>query len=224
MLAKLIVFEGADAAGKKMQAKLLTKRLEQDGYKVTSLSFPQYTENKIGGLLRECIDGKRGDFFAMDPLVCATVFAADKAETMRRAQDILNAYDIVIFDRYSTANVLHQGAKVTDSAEQQRVMQWVYELEHEALGLPKPDMVFALDVPAEIRMEFIKKRSAESGIPVDSTDANVAHQENVDTALQQLANFYPECQLILGVVDGVLRTSDDIHEEVLSIIHAILKA
>ena len=212
--AKIIVFEGADAAGKKTQAGLLTARLEKDGHRVAAFSFPQYQENKIGGLLRECIDGKRGDFFAMDPLVSATLFAADRVETMARLRSALTEADYVILDRYTTSNIVHQGAKELDAVKREAVMRWVYELEHSALALPEPSAIFALAIPAVTRMELIKKRSRESGIPLDQTDANFEHQQHVDQVLTELKTLYPQSLLIAGEHDAKLRSIEAIHDEV----------
>ena len=224
MSAKLVVIEGADAAGKRTQTALLEGRLKKDGRRVTTVSFPQYSENKIGGLLRECIDGRRGDFFSLDPLVCATVFAADKVETMRRIRPALAQSEVVIFDRYSTANVVHQGAKETDVHKRRTIMQWVYELEHESLGIPKPDVVIALDVPAAVRMSLIQKRSLETGKPIDTTDAHLAHQLAVDEALVVMPALYPNSHIIECMAAGELREAADIAQQIHLIVHDILKA
>jgi len=101
-------------------------------------------------------------------------------------------------------------------------MQWVYELEHESLGIPKPDVVIALDVPAAVRMSLIQKRSLETGKPIDTTDAQLEHQIQADIALHELPNYYPQTRVVQGMSSDILRSPDEIHEEVYDKIRDIL--
>ena len=43
-MGKLIVIEGTDGSGKSTQFRLLTQRVENEGYKFQKLVFPQYQE------------------------------------------------------------------------------------------------------------------------------------------------------------------------------------
>ena len=114
---KLIVIEGGDASGKETQAKLLAERLTAAGKNVQLLDFPQYDENQIGGLIRECLDGKRGNFMSIDARIASVLFAADRFESKAKIEAWLDSGAIVILDRYTSANMLHQGAKIADATE-----------------------------------------------------------------------------------------------------------
>ena len=80
----LIVVDGGDGAGKATQVSLLVQKLRADGHKVETLDFPQYTQNTFGELIRECLDGKRGDFMAVDARIASTLYAADRFESKPR--------------------------------------------------------------------------------------------------------------------------------------------
>lgn len=114
MAGKLIVIDGGDGAGKATQVSLLVKRLRDEGHKVETLDFPQYTQNHFGKLLRQCLDGKRGDFMAVDARIASTLYAADRFETKPRLEQWLQEDKIVVLDRYVSANMMHQGAKIDD--------------------------------------------------------------------------------------------------------------
>ena len=78
---KIIVIDGGDASGKATQTALLAVRLQADGVDVAQLDFPRYYDNQVGKLLRECLDGKRGDFMNIDPRITSVLFAADRVES-----------------------------------------------------------------------------------------------------------------------------------------------
>ena len=114
MKGKLIVIDGGDGAGKATQAALLVKQLRADGHAVETLDFPQYTQNTFGELIRECLDGKRGDFMAVDPRIASTLYAADRFESKPRLEQWLSEGKVIILDRYVSSNMMHQGAKIDD--------------------------------------------------------------------------------------------------------------
>lgn len=214
MPAKILVFEGGDAAGKKTQATLLAKRLTEEGKRVAMLSIPQYETTKIGGLLRECVDGKHGDFVALDPYIAATVFAAERVESLPHIQELCAENDFVLLDRYTSSNILHQGAKIADKSARHKMMRWIHELEHQSLKLPEPDSIFALAMPAHARQALVVARSLETGVPIDSTDQHTEHQVLVDTTITELPLFYPQTKIIECMEGAELRNAEDIGNEV----------
>ena len=56
---------------------------------------------------------------------------------------------LVIADRYTTSNAVHQASKLPPE-ERTVFLNWLFELEYGKLGLPKPDLVLYLDMPTEI--------------------------------------------------------------------------
>ena len=114
MSGKLIIIEGADGAGKATQTKMLAERFRTEGLQVETLEFPRYDETFFGAYIKEWTDEKHGNFVDLDPRLSAILFAGDRFETRGTIAGWLDEGKHVILDRYVTANLLHQGAKIDD--------------------------------------------------------------------------------------------------------------
>jgi len=127
----LIVFEGLDQSGKETQARTLRARLEQDGRRVRSLSFPEY-ETPIGREIRHALDGARD--FSAD--VMQLLYVANRLEFKARLELWLGAGDIVVCDRYCASTIAYGEAQGLDSG-------WLNEIQR---YLPKADITVLLDI------------------------------------------------------------------------------
>jgi dTMP kinase len=214
----LIVIDGADGSGKATQTKLLVEHLRSDGLAVETMDFPQYTQNICGKLLRECLDGKRGDFMKVDPRVASVLYAADRFESKDTIQGWLDAGKTVVLDRYVSANMMHQGAKINDAVELEAFLTWLDELEHGMFGIPRPDIILYLDVPLadRIRMieEAVNNKEHHKGETVDIAEADLTHQQTASDRAKQIVKSRNNWRQIICTKDGALRTREDIHEEV----------
>lgn len=220
---KIIVIEGGDASGKATQTALLTERLEAAGQDVVQLDFPRYHSNHVGTLLRECLDGKRGDFMNIDPRITSLLFAADRVESMTQITDWLEAGKVVILDRYTSANMLHQAAKIDDAVLRQETIAWIYTLEHEVFNLPIPDAVVYLAVPAAVRATLLQKQYQASGREIDVAESDMRHQKKVDEYATGVLEMYPRTVTInCAPVNEELRTPEDINAEIYQVLHGIL--
>ena len=56
---KLIVIDGLDGSGKATQTKLLAERLNENGYKARTISFPDY-DSDSSALVKMYLGGKLG--------------------------------------------------------------------------------------------------------------------------------------------------------------------
>lgn len=159
MKGKLIVIEGVDGSGKQTQSEKLFRTLQNKGLKVKKIEFPDY-DSESSSLVKMYL---RGDF-GINPedvsaYVASSFFAADRyASYNTKWKDFYLSGGIVIADRYATANMVHQASKITDKEDRDKFLDWIYDLEFNIYGIPKPDLVFFLDVPPEISMEITKER------------------------------------------------------------------
>lgn len=179
---RFFVIEGADGTGKATQTALLAERLKREGEKVCQISFPNYTENHLGKLIRRALDGKHGDFLSVDPYITSTLYAVDRFESKGWLEEKLESGYVVITDRYVSANQIHQGAKCETKEELEELLPWLDTLEHDVLGLPRPTAVVYMDVPLEISLELIKNRSAKNSAKSDLAESNEEHLRNVRQA------------------------------------------
>jgi len=215
---QLIVIDGADGAGKATQTRMLVERLRAEGRVVETMDFPQYTQNTFGKLIRECLDGARGDFLQVDSRIASTLYAADRFESKETIKGWLDAGSMVILDRYVSSNMLHQGAKLTNPEELESFLVWLDHIEHEIFGVPRPERIVYLDVPLAVRATLMAQSVAAQkhgqGTKLDLAEMDVSHQEAAESRAKQIIELRNNWVRIECVREGALRTADDIHEEV----------
>ncbi len=226
MSGTLIVLDGADGAGKATQTRLLVDRLSAEGYVVHTLDFPQYTQNHFGRLLRECLDGKRGDFIATDPRIASTLYAADRYESSATIREWLESGAVVILDRYVSSNMLHQGAKIFDEEELSNFLTWLDAMEHGIFAIPRPDVIVYLDVPFAVRKK-LKAEAIAAGkhgaeVKVDQAEANDQHQQDSEENAKRLVALHNEWRTVVCVDGETLLTREAIHEQVYETVKPIL--
>jgi dTMP kinase len=134
----LIVFEGLDQSGKETQARTLRARLEHEGHRVRSLSFPEY-DTPLGRELRQALDGAR-DF---TPDVMQLLYVANRLEFRGRLELWLTAGDVVICDRYCASTVAYGEAQSLDA-------DWLTDIQR---PLPKADVTVLLDIAPETAVQ-----------------------------------------------------------------------
>ncbi len=215
---KLIVIDGGDGAGKQTQTDMLVHQLIQDGHQTGTLDFPRYKHNFFGGLLRECLDGKRGDFLHIDPRIASTLYAADRFESKPQIEEWLAEGRIVVLDRYVSSNMLHQGSKIADPAEMESFLEWLDQMEHKVLGLPRPDLILYFSVDPEERIKMLQHAADKKENVLDVAETNLEHQKQTDRAARIVVEKLNCWQQIECMKDGQMRTRDDIHQEVYQLV------
>ena len=118
---KIIVIAGTDCSGKETQSKMLLSRLEKEGKRIFMSSYPRY-DTPTGKIVGGPYLGKpaicKGYFPegapAVDPVVSAFYYAADRGYNNPGILKKLDEGVNVILDRYVSANLAHQGGKIFD--------------------------------------------------------------------------------------------------------------
>ena len=162
-MGKLIVFEGTDGTGKSTQFALLTKRLQSENIPFRRLQFPQNLEPS-SALIRMYLNGEFGDDpNSVNAYAASTFYAVDRYASYQRVwKDDYAAGGLILSDRYTTSNAVHQGGKL-EGAAREEFFSWLYDLEFNRMGLPKPDLVLWLDMPVEIAETLMRKRESDTG-------------------------------------------------------------
>jgi len=215
---KLIVIDGGDGAGKKTQTKLLVEHLTAAGQAVVSFDFPQYQNNVFGKLIRECLDGKRGDFLELDPRIASALYAADRFESAPAIRRWLEEGKIVVVDRYVSSNMLHQGGKIDDAPQREEFLSWLDSMEHEVFEVPRPDMVIYCSVDPKTRMELLAEEAKRSAVATDVAENSLDHQERADIAARHVVEKMNNWHTVECMRDGALRAPEDISEEIYAIV------
>ncbi len=216
---KIIVIEGTDCSGKATQSEILLKRLNDDGYKAISLSFPCYdtpTGKIVGGALlgkKEIGESVFGEqMLSLDPKITSLYYAADRKYNIDKVLEYVNQGYYVIIDRYVTSNLAHQGAKIENKDERFYIYQWIDKLEYWLLELPKPDETIFLHVPYDFAKELKKNRDY-----LDMVEQSETHLKNAERAYIELSELY-NWKKVECVKDNELRSIEDISNEIYDLV------
>ena len=221
---KLIAIDGGDNVGKATQADLLMRRLVEEGISVGKMDFPRYAQNTYGHLIDDCLKGDCGDFMGLDPKIAATLFAVDRYESKKELMEWLEEGRVVILDRYVSANMLHQGAKIDDPDQREEFLRWLDHVEYEIFGMPRPDITVYLEVPPEESQKLLEYVVSIGAEKPDVAEVDVAHQQKVAECANYLRQSRDKWITVQCLNDeGHLRTREDIHEELFAIVSDQLK-
>ena len=165
---KLLVLEAGDGSGKATQTKMLKERLVAEGRCVRQVEFPDY-ESPSSALVRMYLGGDFGERASeVNAYAASTFFAVDRyASFQTKWRADLEAGAIVLADRYTTANMVHQAVKIEDETEREAFLAWLEDFEYGKLALPRPDLVLFLDMDPAVSRRLIAARAAASGAARD---------------------------------------------------------
>lgn len=185
MAGTFITFEGIDGSGKSTQLRLLANFLRARGCDVLVTREPGGTP--VGLRLRGALLDAQEE---VDPLTELLVFAADRAQHVRRVlRPALQSDQIVLSDRYADATIAYQGGGRGFSAE---LISEIIALATEGL---KPDLtlLFDLSVPESITRTRRRSEGKHKGDKGDRLDAETAEfHTRVRDAYLRLALAEPE--------------------------------
>lgn len=223
---KIFVIEGTDGSGKKTQTKLIHQRLIEEGNTVSSFPFPNYN-SLSSGPVRMYLEGELSqDPNEISQKAASTLYAVDRYITYKKEMEKIYKDDntIILLDRYSSANLVHQGSKIIekfglDEKKLNDFINWDYNLEHFDLELPKADLTFFMNMPIKFVNELISNRADEitGNFKKDIHERNTKHLEN-----SLISGLYAAKKLNWYIVDCVkdekLRSIEDINDEIYSVI------
>ena len=224
MAGKLIIIEAGDGCGKATQTARLNERLLDESYPVKQVAFPNYN-SPSSALLKMYLQGQFGsDPEAVNAYAASTFFAVDRYASFKT--DWGQLYEeggIILSDRYTTSNMVHQAVKIADPVERDLFLDWLWDMEFAKLGLPVPDLVLFLDVPPAWSNVLLANRQNKDG----GADKDI-HERDSD----YLARCYHTYRLIAArygwqVIDcmngdGQLKGIEDIHEAIYKQVKIIL--
>lgn len=213
MKGTLIVLEGIDGSGKETQASLLEKKLKEKGREVMHISFPDY-KSPSSALVKMYL---KGDFGKnpedVNPYAASLFYAVDRFASYRmKWKDFYQKGGIIIADRYTTSNMVHQMTKYEDKKARKDFLSWLEKTEYEELELPVPDLVILLDIPLTVSENLVKERARQGG-SMDIHEQHLGYLRKCHDAYQELVNLYG-WKRIPCTEEGKLRTIEDIGKDV----------
>lgn len=214
----LIVFEGTDGSGKSTQFRLLCDRLTQQNTPFQKLVFPQYSEPS-SALIRMYLGGEFGSHPSdVNPYAASTFYAVDRYAAWKKVWgDSYQSGGLILSDRYTTSNAVHQGGKLS-AEEQPAFFDWLFDLEYRKLGLPAPDAVIYLDMPTEQSIKLLRARESATHTKGDIHEVDTDYLALCRQTALRAADHYGWHRIACVDENGQVRSIENIHQEIWNII------
>ena len=214
---KLFVIDGTDGSGKQTQFNKLKERLDQENIDYKTVSFPNY-DSPSASLVKMYLSGEFGkNAKDVSPYIASTFYAADRYATFKKEyEEYYNNGGIILADRCTTANMVHQAGKIDNKEELEKFLDWLWDFEFNLYGLPVPTEVFFLNMPVEKSLELIKDRDNKftNTAQKDIHESDVNHLKDAHKAACYVAKKYNWYEINCVDSNNNIRTIEDIHEEI----------
>ena len=216
---KLVVIEGLDGSGKATQSELLAARLKEQGLYVREVSFPDYQSNS-SALIKMYLSGEFGSKADdVNAYAASSFYAIDRYASFKK--DWIEDWKsgIVIADRYTTSNAVHQCSKLPRE-QWDGYLDWLFEYEYRLLGIPSPDLVVYLRVDPEVSQKLLAIRYKGQ----DKRDIHEKDSEYLERC-RAAADYCAErldWKIIECAKNGEMRSVEDIDKDILVLVGKLL--
>ena len=213
---KLIVIEGLDGSGKATQAKRLTEALVEKGIPVREVSFPDYGSDS-SALVRMYLSGQFGtDPQDVNAYAASSFFAVDRFASYKKDWHRDYARGVVIADRYTTSNAVHQCSKLPKE-QWEDFLNWLFDFEYKKLGIPAPDRVIYLNVDPAVSQALMTARYRGDENKKDIHERDIAYLRHSREAAAYCAEKFG-WETVDCCRDGQMRSIEDIHKDVMKLL------
>ena len=173
-------------------------------------------------MVQEYLDGHLGSHPGdVNAYAASLMFSMDRYASYKQDWGAFyEAGGLVIADRYTTSNAVHQASKLPPE-ERTVFLNWLFDLEYGKLGLPEPDLVIYLDMPTEITEKMMRQREAATGTHADIHEQDETYLKNCRAAAREIVK---DCgwTVIRCARDDAPRTVEDIHNQVYRTVKKLL--
>ena len=218
---KLLVVEGLDGSGKATQTALLYKALLGEGVPLRRVSFPDY-DSDSSALVKMYLQGAFGsDPDAVNAYAASSFYAVDRYASFRTDWGPhYTAGGLVLADRYTTSNAVHQCAKLPRE-KWDGFLDWLFDYEYRLLGLPAPDAVIYLRLDPAVSQKLMTGRYHGDEKKKDIHEADRRYLTRCREAALQASELWG-WKRIPCARDGVMRPVEEIHQDIYNAVKEIL--
>ena len=216
----IIVIEGIDGNGKQTQTSLLKNYLLTKNIPVTSQSFPNYSSDSSGPVKMYLGGQLSSSANEIKAYQSSVLFAVDRFCTIKLLfQQPFQENSILIFDRYVSSNMLHQGGKIEDTNELETFLNWLDDLEYNIMCLPRPDITIFLDMPPQASIALAAQRKElKTGTKEDIHEKDSSHLIHAYNTGKYIANKYKWDIINCVNEKNELRSEEEIHKDIINLI------
>lgn len=174
-MGRLIVIEGLDGSGKSTQIEILSKRLTEEGDEPFQIKLPYYSDES-STLVKMYLAGQFGTMPEdVNAYAASTFYAADRYASFKKHWSREYNYGrLILADRYTTSNAIHQMAKL-HREDWDSFSQWLFDFEYNKLAIPAPDCVIFLDMPVEVSQKLMTGRYEGNENMKDVHERNIGY-------------------------------------------------
>ena len=225
-MGKLIILEGLDGSGKGTQAGLLADALAGQGRSLRKLTFPNY-QSDSSALVRMYLAGQFGEKpDDVNAYAASSFFAVDRYAGYKA--DWGGFYQnggLLISDRYTTSNAVHQCAKLPPD-QWDGFLNWLFDFEYNKLGIPAPDRVVYLAVDPDVSQQLMTRRYHGDESKKDIQEKDTEYMARASAAAEYCAKTLGwariECTRHLPGGGKAMLSIPDVHARILETLCDIL--
>lgn len=223
-MGKIIVIEGTDSSGKQTQSELLYEKIKKTGIDVKKISFPNYSSPACAPV-KMYLAGEFGkEPGKINPYPISTMYAIDRYASYKTSWgEFYEEGGVIITDRYTTSNMVHQASKIDEAEEKIQYLHWLEDLEYDKIGIPRPDLVIFLNMPTEFALKLMAERKNK----ITGEEAKDIHESDAEY-LKKSHSTACEVAQIQGwqeimCVDGErIKTIEEISAEIMEKVKSVI--
>ena len=216
----LIVMEGLDGSGKGTQTALLYEKLKAKTQAVRRISFPNY-DSPSSALVKMYLAGEFGSNPEdVNAYAASAFYAVDRYASYQK--DWRTDYEkgvLFLADRYATSNIVYQLVKLPRE-QWEEYIRWMEDFEYGRLGIPRPDLVIYLDVPADVSQKLLSGRYHGDNSQKDIHERDWEFQRRCRQCALYAADLLG-WKVVSCARDGQMRTVEEISKEILQLVTEI---
>ncbi|MDP4159893.1 MAG: deoxynucleoside kinase, partial [Bacillota bacterium] len=159
----------------------------------------------------------------VNPYIASTFYSVDRYASYRKEwESFYQSGGIVLADRYTTSNMVHQAAKIIDKTDRNNYLNWLWDLEFTKFKLPVPDCVIFLNVHPSYSQKLINERPNKLG----EKEKDI-HERNYEYLVHSYNNAC-EIGALYGwssvncVQEDQLRSIEEIHADVYKLVKDLI--
>ena len=152
----------------------------------------------------------------ISPYIASTFYAADRYATYKKdIEEFYNNGGIILADRYTTSNMIHQAGKIKDDVEREKFLDWLWDFEFNLYKIPIPTETFFLNMPTKYALKLIANRENKFSHTQkkDIHEKDETHLKDSYNEALKLVKKY-DWKEIKCIENEKVRSIDDIHEDI----------